>query len=78
MESSRFEEVYSLDMARKISKPTAYQRLNILRLGVRAGFAAVERGDYTDYDQSTIRELANRVKERGAKRLTEQRRHSTG
>lgn len=54
------------------------QRLKMLRQDVHAGFASVDRGEYTDYDQSTIRGLAKRVKERGAKRLAEQGRHSTG
>ena len=46
------------------------QRLEALRLDVRAGFEAVERGEYTDYDESNIHELAERVKRRGRKRLS--------
>ena len=46
------------------------QRLEALRLDVRAGFEAVERGEYTDYDESDIHELAERVKLRGRKRLS--------
>jgi antitoxin ParD1/3/4 len=45
------------------------QRLESLRRDVRAGFEAVERGKFSDYDDSNIRELADRVKRRGRKRL---------
>jgi antitoxin ParD1/3/4 len=45
------------------------QRLESLRRDVRAGFEAIERGEYTDYDVSNIRDLAKRVKARGEKRL---------
>jgi antitoxin ParD1/3/4 len=45
------------------------QRLESLRRDVRAGFEAVERGEFSDYDGSNIRELADRVKRRGRKRL---------
>lgn len=45
------------------------QRHEAMRLEIRAGFDAVARGKYTDYDETTIGELANRVKERGVKRL---------
>ena len=44
-------------------------RVEALRLNVRAGFEAVERGEFTDYDESNIKELADRVKARGRKRF---------
>lgn len=48
------------------------QRLEALRRDLRAGFEAVERGEFTAYDESNIKELAERVKARGRKRLTEE------
>jgi len=45
------------------------QRLEALRRDVSAGFEAVERGEFTEYEQSNIKELADRVKERGRRRL---------
>ena len=45
------------------------QRLEALRRDVRAGFEAVERGEYTDYDESNIKDLAARDKARGQKRF---------
>jgi antitoxin ParD1/3/4 len=50
------------------------QRLESLRRDVRAGFEAIERGEYTDYDVSNIRDLAKRVKARGEKRLKDNER----
>jgi antitoxin ParD1/3/4 len=47
------------------------EELELLRRNVRAGFEAVERGDYADYDESAITELKKRVKARGRKRLAE-------
>jgi hypothetical protein len=49
------------------------QRVEALRRDVRAGFEAVERGEFTDYDESNIKELADRVKTRGRKRLAEEK-----
>ena len=49
-------------------------RLEALRRDVRAGFEAVERGEYSSFDESNIQELAERVKARGRKRLDEERR----
>lgn len=46
-------------------------RLEALRRDVRAGFEAIEKGEYTDYDESTIQKLADRVKIRGRKRIGE-------
>jgi len=48
------------------------QRLEALRRDVRAGFEAVERGEYTDYDETNIHELAARVKARGRKRIAKE------
>jgi antitoxin ParD1/3/4 len=48
------------------------QRLEALRRDIRAGFEAVERGEYTDYDEGSVRKLAQRVKARGQKRLVEE------
>ena len=45
------------------------QRLQALRLDVGAGFDAVNRGEFTDYDQSNVQELARQVQARGRKRL---------
>jgi len=48
------------------------ERLASLRRDIRAGFEAVERGEYTDYDVTNVKELAERVKARGRKRLNEE------
>ena len=48
------------------------QRMEALRRDVRAGFEAVERGEFTDYDEGNIKELARRVQARGRKRLAEE------
>jgi len=48
------------------------QRLEALRRDVRAGFEAVERGEFTDYDASNFKELADRIKARGRKRLVDE------
>jgi antitoxin ParD1/3/4 len=50
------------------------QRLEALRHDIRAGFDAVERGEFTDYDEGTVKELADRVKARGRKRLADEER----
>jgi antitoxin ParD1/3/4 len=49
------------------------QRVEALRRDVRAGFEAVERGEFTDYDESNIKELSDRIKTRGRKRLAEEK-----
>ena len=46
------------------------QRVEALRRDVRAGLEAVERGEFSEHDESNIKELADRVKARGRKRLT--------
>jgi antitoxin ParD1/3/4 len=45
-----------------------------LRRDIRAGFDAIERGEYSDFDEANIRRLADRVKTRGRRRLGEERR----
>ncbi len=45
------------------------QRVEALRQDVLAGFEAVERGKFMDHDASNIKELADRIKARGRKRL---------
>ena len=48
------------------------QRVEALRRDVRAGFEAVERGEFTEYDASNIKELSDRINARGRKRLVEE------
>ena len=48
------------------------ERLETLRKDVRAGFEAVDRGEYTDFDAANIKDLADRIKARGRRRLTDQ------
>lgn len=43
--------------------------LEALRRDVRAGFDAVERGQFVDYDADSIGEISARVEARGRKRL---------
>ncbi len=43
-------------------------RLESLRRDIQAGFDAIDRGEYTDYDAEGLRQLAERVKARGRKR----------
>ena len=52
------------------------ERLESLRRDVRAGFDAVERGEYTDFDASNVQRLSKRVKARGQKRLQDEQ-HKT-
>jgi antitoxin ParD1/3/4 len=40
-------------------------RLDSLRKDIRAGFDAIDRGEYTDYTPATIHKLADRVNSRG-------------
>jgi len=42
-----------------------------LRADIRAGFAAIERGEYEDYDDRTTKDLAEDIKRRGRQRLAE-------
>ena len=48
------------------------QRVEALRRDVRAGFEVVERGEFTEYDASNIKELADRIKVRDPKRPAEE------
>jgi antitoxin ParD1/3/4 len=50
------------------------QRVDALRRDIHAGFDAVERGEFTDYDEGTVKHLADRVKARGRKRLADDER----
>ena len=43
--------------------------LQSLRVDIKAGFEAVERGEYTDYNATSIKTLARRVNSRGKRRL---------
>jgi antitoxin ParD1/3/4 len=47
------------------------QRMAVLRQDVRAGFEAIARGEFSEFDASNVNELANKVKSRGKKRLAE-------
>ena len=49
------------------------QRVEALRQNLRSGFDAVERGEFTDYDATNIRELSARIKSQGRKRLAEEK-----
>jgi antitoxin ParD1/3/4 len=40
-----------------------------LRADVRAGFDAVDRGEYTEYTSASIRTLASQVKARGREKV---------
>ena len=48
------------------------ERMETLRRDVRAGFDGIERGEFTEYDESNIEELSDRVKARGRQRLAEE------
>jgi antitoxin ParD1/3/4 len=45
--------------------------LESLRRDVRAGFAAIDRGEYEEYDENTTKGLATAIKARGRQRLEE-------
>jgi antitoxin ParD1/3/4 len=47
--------------------------LEHLRRDVREGFEAIDRGEYTDYDVTTLHRLTEGVKARGRRRLTEEK-----
>jgi antitoxin ParD1/3/4 len=53
------------------------ERLESLRRDIRVGLEAVDRGEFTDYDQSNIRKLADRTKARGRKRLADEERKTS-
>lgn len=48
------------------------QRHEALMRDVLAGFDAVSRGEFTDYDANNMKELSGRVAARGRKRLLEE------
>ena len=48
------------------------QPVETLRRDVRAGFEAVERGEFTEYDEGNIKDLSDRIKARGRNRLVEE------
>lgn len=48
--------------------------MNWLRREVRAGFDDIENGDYSDYDDAGLTDLAERVKARGREALKSARR----
>ena len=50
------------------------ERLKSLRSDIRAGLEAIDRGEFTEYDESNIRKLSARVKARGRKRLANEER----
>ena len=54
------------------------QHTEALRREVRAGFAAVEQGQFTEYDESTVSALAAQVKSRGRHRLASAQSSSPG
>lgn len=49
------------------------ERLLSLRGDIHAGFEAVDRGEFTDYDETDVHKLADRVKTGGRKRLAMKR-----
>jgi antitoxin ParD1/3/4 len=66
--------------ALRLAKPTAEdilsdlttEQVDQLRRRVRAGFEAIERGGYTDYEgREGLKELAEDVRNRGMKRLAQ-------
>jgi antitoxin ParD1/3/4 len=48
-----------------------------LRADIKAGFDAVDRGEYTAYTAATIHKLGDRVKARGRERLAAERAKTT-
>jgi antitoxin ParD1/3/4 len=46
-------------------------RMAQLRGDIRAGFEAIDRGEYEDYDERTTKSLAKDIKQRGRQRLAE-------
>ena len=49
-----------------------------LQREVREGFAQIERGEYSEYDEHTIKDLVADIKDRGMKRLAGKRKTPTG
>ena len=48
------------------------ERLQSLREDIHAGFEAVDHGEFTDYDDTDVHKLADRVRTRGRKRLADE------
>lgn len=48
-------------------------RIDALRADIEEGFAAVERGEYTDYDVSEVGTLADKIKAEGMQRALDRR-----
>ena len=44
-----------------------------LQEDIRAGFEAIERGEYEDYDEHTIKDLASDIKARGRVALSKEK-----
>ena len=44
-----------------------------LRREIRAGFEAIDRGEYEEYDERTVKNLTADIKARGLKRLAEKK-----
>jgi len=49
------------------------RRRDEIRARIEAAEAEIDRGEYVEYDENTIRKLANDVHERGLKRLGAER-----
>jgi antitoxin ParD1/3/4 len=49
-----------------------------LRRDVRAGFEAIERGEYEEYDGHKVKNLTADIKARGLKRLARKQKTGTG
>ncbi len=47
-------------------------RIEALRADIEEGFAAVERGEYTDYEASEVGKLAEKIKAEGRKLMASQ------
>lgn len=47
------------------------ERMGRLRADIRAGFDAIDRGEYEDYYEHTTKALAADIKKRGRQRLAE-------
>lgn len=50
------------------------QRMEILRSDVNAGFEAIRRGQFSEFDAASVQQLSERVKSRGRRRLAENER----
>ena len=48
-------------------------RVARLRTDIRAGFDAIDRGEFDEYDECTTKDLADDIKKRGRHRVAEAR-----